>query len=96
MMVNPWYQRINSQPSNTMQTQFSQSGNMMNPFQQMNMIRQAMTNPAGFLKQRFPDIPDEIMQNPNQIFNYLQQTRGQISNEEIQRIQSFQKMIPGF
>lgn len=58
----------------------------LNPFQQMQQVMSAMNNPAAFLKQRFPDIPNEIMHDPNQILQYLQQTRG-ITNEDIQRVQ---------
>lgn len=53
-----------------------------NPMQKMQMMLQAMSNPAAFVKRAFPDIPNEIQNNPNQILQYLQQTRG-ISNEQI-------------
>lgn len=62
------------------------TGQFLNPFQQMQQVMSAMNNPAAFLKQRFPDIPNEIMHDPNQILQYLQQTRG-ITNEDIQRVQ---------
>lgn len=62
------------------------AGQFLNPFQQMQQVMSAMNNPAAFLKQRFPDIPNEIMNDPNQILQYLQQTRG-ITNEDIQRVQ---------
>lgn len=61
--------------------------NMMSPFQKFNMIRQIMVNPGAFIKQRFPDIPDQIMNDPNQILNYLQQTRG-ITNQDIQNVRA--------
>lgn len=57
---------------------------VMNPMmQQMQMIYQAMQNPQQFVQRAFPDIPQNIAQNPNQILQYLQQTRG-ISNAQIQ------------
>lgn len=59
----------------------------MNPAQRMQMVMSAMRNPGAFLKQKFPDIPDEIMGDPNRILSYLQQTRG-ISNQDVQRVQS--------
>lgn len=59
--------------------------NMRNPYQMMQQMSQAMANPAAFLKQRFPDIPDQIMNNPWQIMQYLQQSRG-MSQEQIQQI----------
>lgn len=62
------------------------AGQFFNPFQRMQQVMSVMNNPAAFLKQRFPDIPDEIMYDPNRILQYLQQTRG-ITNEDIQQIQ---------
>jgi hypothetical protein len=44
--------------------------------QKMNMVRQAMGNPMMIVKQKFTDIPDSMMNDPNQIFDYLQRTRG--------------------
>lgn len=64
----------------------------MNPMQRMQAVMNAMQNPAAFLKQKFPDIPDEILNDPNRILSYLQQTRG-ISNQDIQRVQS--QMVQG-
>ena len=55
----------------------------MNPLQKMNYIMQAMQNPAAFVRQAFPDIPAQIQNDPNQILQYLQQTR-HISNQQIQ------------
>ena len=57
----------------------------MNPIQKMNLMMQALTNPAAFVRQAFPDIPAQIQNNPNQILQYLQQTR-HISNEQIQNL----------
>ena len=73
-MGNPLYQ-------NMMQQQFGMGSNpmqfsRMNPAQKMQMAMQAMQNPAQFVKQLFPDIPDEIMNDPAQIRQYLQKTRG--------------------
>jgi len=53
--------------------------------QRMNMFMQAMRNPAAFVKQQFPDIPDNIANDPNQILGYLQQTRG-ITNEQLNQL----------
>ena len=55
----------------------------MNPVQKMQLMMQAMTNPAAFVRQAIPDIPAEIQNDPNQILQYLQQTR-HISNQQIQ------------
>lgn len=62
------------------------AGQFLNPYQKMRQVMSAMNNPPAFLKQRFPDIPDEIMHDANRILQYLQQTRG-ITNEDIQQIQ---------
>lgn len=59
----------------------------MNPMQRMQAVMNAMRDPAAFLKQKFPDIPDGILNDPNQIMSYLQQTRG-ISSQDIQRVQA--------
>ena len=59
----------------------------LNPMQQIQAVMNAMRNPAAFLKQKFPDIPDEIINDPNRVLSYLQQTRG-ISNQDIQRVQA--------
>ena len=67
-----------------------------NPMQKMQYIMQAMTNPAGFMKQHFPDIPDEIMNNPGAIMQYMQQTRGQMPQSEVQKAMGmYQQMYPG-
>lgn len=59
--------------------------NMINAYQKVNQIMQSMQNPAAFVKQQFPDIPDNILNDPNQVLQYLQQTRN-ISNEQIQQM----------
>ena len=51
------------------------------------MVMQAMRNPVAFVRQAFPDIPDNIQNDPGQILGYLQQTRG-ISDQQIQQIQA--------
>ena len=53
--------------------------------QKMQYIMNAMANPAAFVKQQFPDIPENIQNNPNEILRYLQQTRG-ITDQQIQQI----------
>lgn len=59
----------------------------MNPMQKMQMVMSAMRNPGAFLKQKFPDIPDQYLNNPNLIMQYLQQTRG-ITEQDIQNVQA--------
>jgi hypothetical protein len=53
--------------------------------QMFNMAMSAMQNPAAFVKQQFPDIPNEIANNPNAILDYLQRTRG-IAPAQIQQL----------
>lgn len=59
--------------------------NLITAYQRVNQIMQTMQNPAAFVKQQFPDIPDNILNDPNQILQYLQQTRN-ISNAQLQQI----------
>ena len=77
--MNPLYQMLSQQVPRQSGMQFN------NPIQKANYIMQAMRNPAAFIKQQFPDIPDNISNDPNQILNYLQRTRG-ISNQQIQQL----------
>jgi hypothetical protein len=79
--VNPLYQQLTG---GTM-PQPVQAPMFQNPMQKMNYIMQAMTNPAAFVRSRFPDIPNNISNDPNQILAYLQRTRG-ISNQQIQQL----------
>ena len=91
--MNPLYQQI-MQNSNSQNYPGGFSGVMFqNPMQKMQYVMQAMINPAAFVKQRFPDIPDSIQNDSNQIMNYLKQTRG-ITDQDIQNIQN--QMPPMF
>lgn len=83
--MNPLYQKIMGGMMPQQPTQAPAPLNMMNPFQRFNFIRQAMANPAMIVKQKFPDIPDQIMNDPGQILSYLQRTRG-ITYQDIQNI----------
>ena len=86
--MNPLYQQLMGGGS--------QSGapSFQNPIQKMQSIMYAMSNPAAFVKQHFPDIPAAIQNNPAQILNYLQQTRG-LSNQQIQQAQQMADQIIG-
>jgi len=79
-MANPLYQMMN--PQGAFQQNIS-GMQFQNPINKMQYIMQAMTNPAAFVKQHFPDIPDQISNNPNQILQYLMQTRG-LTKQQIQ------------
>lgn len=83
--MNNWYNRINNiQPSNP--------NTFQNPIQQANYIMQAMRNPVAFVKEQFPDVPDNIINNPNVVLDYLKKTRG---NKFIQQMQNIYNMRGG-
>lgn len=82
--MSNWYDRIMGQQP--VQQPIQQTGmQFQNPIQKAQYILQTLTNPAAFVKQQFPDVPDNIVNNPNQVLAYLQQTRG-ISNQQIQQL----------
>lgn len=81
--MNNWYSRILGQQPTPIQQ--PTGTNFMNPFQKVQYILQTMTNPAAFVKQQFPDVPDAIANDPNKVLAYLQQSRG-ISNQQLQQI----------
>ena len=92
-MANPLYSQLMQQSGQGYMQQPMMSGmQFANPIQKMQYIMQAMTNPAQFVKQHIPDIPENIQNNPNQILQYLQKTRG-ISNQQIQQVMN--SMPPG-
>lgn len=82
--MNPLYNMI---MSGMMGSGNAVSPQSMNPVQKMQAVMQAMQNPFGYLKQKFPDIPDSMQNNPSQIFQYLQQTRNITSNDLTQTMQ---------
>lgn len=75
--MNPLYQMMHPTPT--------PQPAAMSPMQRMSAMMQAMQNPAQFVRQAFPDIPDNIANNPGMILQYLQQTRG-ITNEQVQQV----------
>ena len=77
--MNNWYNRINK-------IQPSKPNNFQNPMQQANFVMQAMRNPVAFVSEQFPDVPENIRNNPNEVLNYLQRTRGNQLIQDIQRI----------
>lgn len=97
--MNPYYNMLNGgafQGGGTPSPfSFSQPRQSMTPIQIMQYFLQAMTNPAAFMKQQFPDIPNNISNNPAQIFNYLQQTHSPVSNQQVQQAQHQAQQIMG-
>lgn len=85
-MINPLYSMSFGNTIAPQSQQLMTSGMPMfqNPMQKMNYILQAMQNPAAFVKQNIPNLPQEIANDPNQILQYLQRTYG-ITNQQIQQ-----------
>jgi len=100
-MSNPLYQQYfgGGAPQQQQASSPSFPGNQgpmnMNPMQKFMTMMQAMSNPIAFVKQRFPDIPVNIQNDPNQVFNYLQRTRNPVSDQQIQEAQQMKDQIIG-
>lgn len=90
-MANPLYQQIMGMQQGA---SFSGAPSFSNPVQKMQYIMQAMTNPAAFVKNAFPDIPPEIQNNPGQILEYLRTTRG-VTDNQIKQAQQMAGQIIG-
>ena len=70
--MNNWYNNV--------------AGNMQprTPQPQMNFM-QALMNPVAFVRQVCPDVPENIINDPDQVLSYLMNTRG-ISQNYIQQL----------
>ena len=84
--MNNWYNRIVGAPKN------QAIPRQMNPMQQAQYIMNAMRNPVVFVQEQFPDVPENIRNNPDAVLNYLAQTRG---NQFIQQMQQVSGMQGG-
>lgn len=97
-MANPFYNTYmqNNMPQYQQQPQLPQQSQAsiqqatqqfahMNPVQRMQLMLQAMQNPAAFVNRMIPDIPKNISNDPNQILQYLQRTRG-VTDSQIQQL----------
>lgn len=82
--MSSWYDRINGAPIQRPQP-INSGMQFQNPIQKANYVMNAIRNPAAFVKEQFPDIPENIQNNPDEILRYLQQSRG-ISDQQIQQI----------
>ena len=80
--MNKWYNRI----VNNIPNPQSNITKFQNPVQQAQYIMNAIRNPAAFIQEQFPDVPEGIRNNPNDVLNYLQKTRGNKLMQDIQRI----------
>lgn len=84
--MNPLYNMLMGQQAVQPQAPSQVYGQtFQNSLQKANYILQALKNPAAFVKQQFPDIPENISNDPNKILQYLQETRN-ISNDQISQI----------
>ena len=93
--MNPLYQQLMGQSisqQSPAQQPMSGGPQFANPIQKMDYILQAMRNPAQFVRQAIPDLPDNIANDANQILQYLKQTRGVTD----QQIQMAARLIPRF
>ncbi len=95
--MNPLFQSLMGQQQQMsapqMHPQQMMSGmQFQNPVQKMNYILQAMRNPAAFVRQHLPGIPEQIINDPNQILQYMQQNMGVTQMD----IQNASAQIPRF
>lgn len=84
--MNPLYNQLmgqNAPQQKPVQQSMNGRSQFANPMQKMNYILQAMRNPAQFVRNAIPDLPENIANDPNQILQYLKQTRG-ITDQQIQ------------
>lgn len=96
--VNPLYLQMmgggmpaqaQAQPMNPMMSGMR----FTNPIQKMNYIMQAMQNPAQFVRQYMPNLPQEISNDPNMILQYMQQNMG-LTQQDIQNAASQIPQMP--
>ena len=73
-------------PTSNIPTPQNYTQSPTNPIQMMSALAQAMQNPAKYVAEKFPDIPVNIQNNPAQIMQYLQQTRG-INSQQLHQMQ---------
>lgn len=83
--MNPLYSMLMNQQQPVQQYPAMQMPAFSNPIQKMNYMVQALKDPVHFVLQQFPDIPENIVNDPNQVLQYIQRTRN-ISNDQISRI----------
>jgi len=77
-----WYNRINNIPQSS-QNRYQQNTSRNNPMQ---YAMNAMQDPVSFVSEQFPDVPENIRNNPNAVLNYLANTRGHRFVQMFQRL----------
>ena len=84
--MNNWYNRIVNQP-----VQQAQPTGFQNPMQQAQYIANAMRDPVAFVREQFPDVPENIRNNPDAVLQYLTQTRGNQFAQQVQQISGMRR-----
>lgn len=83
--MNKWLDRINqTQP---VQTPTDRRITFNNPAERFQYILNAMRNPVSFVKEQFPDVPENIVNNPDAVLQYLGKTRGNDFYKMMQQVQ---------
>lgn len=75
--MNKWLERINGvKPASPSQSTVPRV-QFRTPTERAQYIMNALRNPAAFVQEQFPDVPENIRNNPDAVLQYLQQTRGE-------------------
>lgn len=86
--MNGWSERILG--GNAAASQAPMTGmQFANPMQKANYILQAMRNPAAFVRQNIPGIPEQAYNDPsgNGVLQYMMQHMG-VTQQDVQRVSS--------
>jgi hypothetical protein len=95
-MANSLYEMLNGRTAVQGPQNFAQTAapvmQRQNPMARFAQMMQAMQNPAAFVRQQIPNLPQEIANNPVAILNYMQQNMG-VTNQDIQQAQQMAQQI---
>ena len=85
--MNPLYQQLmgSRMPQPAQAPQMSGGIRFQNPMQKMQYFLQAMRNPAAFVKQNLPGVPEQAYSDPtgNQVLQYMMNNMG-VTQQDIQ------------
>lgn len=85
---HPLYNTLyGSAPRQAPQTDYNAGPQSANPLQKMQYIMQAMRNPAAFVRQNLPQIPEQAFNDPTgyQVLNYMISNMG-VTQQDIQKV----------
>ena len=84
-MANPLYQMLMGQTTPQQRPMMPGGPQFANPMQKMNYILQAMRNPAQFVRQNMPQIPETAYSDPtgNGVLRYMMNNMG-VTQQDIQ------------